>query len=349
MIFDRYIVTPVIALGLAFLIWVYLRSRDQEVQVYSIPVEISIAAEQADRYVFDSRPDTKLRVKFYGLPARLRTVKDMVELGELVLRKVVRVPPEVDQRLDNEYQEVLQLDASTILAALPLGVHAEINPAEGRIPVGLKRIVVKTLVLQHNVLPIGSQYMLDGAPVLTPSTVTVRGPKSVLDEVSKLVLDPWQPTPPGGLDVTKEGSIELSSRLRVPTKIGAATVTVTPETVDLRVKVKAALQVYELTDVPIHFLCPADFPFRPQFPAESHSTCKLRVRGPANKTPEARAYIDLPALAQQQQLKHGIYPDVVISVDLPNGYFLVGDPPKLSAFKLVQLESGPTKAAGGGP
>lgn len=348
MIFDRYFVTPVIALGLAFLIWVYLRSRDQEVQVYSIPVEISIDGLQMDRYDFESRPDVKLRVKFYGLPKGLRAVKDMVDLDELVLRKVARVPVEVDQRSDNEYQDVLQLDASSLQASLPLGVHAEINPADGRVPVVLKRMVEKTLVLQPNLTPAGGQYMLDGPVRLEPSSVKVRGPKSVLDQVSQHLIDPWQPTPPAGVDLLAEGSVEVSGKVRVPTTINRVGVTVSPETVEVRVKVKAALQVYELTDVPVYFLCPADFPYRPQFPSESHNTCKLRVRGPANKTPEVRAYVDLPALAGQQALRHGTYPDAVISVDLPNGYYLVGEAPKLSAFKLVQLDMTPGKTGAGG-
>ena len=74
--FDRYVITPIIALGLAFLVWVYLRSRDQEVQSYPIPVEISLDAQQTDRYSFESKPQGQtVRVKFYGLPSRLREVK----------------------------------------------------------------------------------------------------------------------------------------------------------------------------------------------------------------------------------------------------------------------------------
>lgn len=346
--FDRFVVTPVIALGLAFLIWVYLRSRDQEVQVYSVPVKVSIDAQQEDRYVFESKPDTKMRVKFYGLPARLRAVKEMVDLGELALRRVARAPAEVDQRLDSEYQETLQFDATALTPTLPLGVHAEIAPADARVPVVFKRIIEKTLLVQPNISLAG--YELDGPVRAEPPTVKVTGPKSVLDQVSHLVLDAWQPTPPAGFELMTENSVELTSKLRVPAKIGreAVTVKVTPEVVEVKVKVKPALRVYELTDVPVHFLCPADFPYRPQFPSESHATCKVRVRGPANKSPEVRAYVDLPALAAQQALKHGTYPDVTISVDLPNGFFLDGAPPKLSAFKLVQLDPAPGKPTGGG-
>src|SRR4051794_26617600 len=171
--FDRYVVTPVIALGLAFLIWVYLRSRDQVVEPYQIPVAVTIDAQQADRFEFETKLDAKVRVKFYGLPSRLQSVKDMVGAGELVVRKVARVPIEVDQKQDSEYRETLQLDASSLMAQLPPGVHAEITPAEGRVPISLVRITEKSLTLQHSVTSTGAQFELDGTIRIEPATVTV--------------------------------------------------------------------------------------------------------------------------------------------------------------------------------
>ncbi|HQR44145.1 MAG TPA: hypothetical protein PLX97_15725, partial [Gemmatales bacterium] len=147
MMFDRYVITPVIALGLAFLVWVYLRSRDQEVQSYPIPVEVSLDPQQADRFSFDSKPENQtVRVKFYGLPSRLREVKDQVESHALVIRQIVRVPAVIDQRQDNEYQDVIQFDSTSL--ALPLGVHADINPVEGRLQIKLRRMMERTVQLQ---------------------------------------------------------------------------------------------------------------------------------------------------------------------------------------------------------
>jgi hypothetical protein len=342
--FDRYVVTPIIALGLAFLIWVYLRSRDQVGETYSLPVVISIDPQQADRYVFETKPDgRKVRVRFYGLPARLRDVKTRADDGQLVLRKTVRVPTDVDQRQDSDYLETLQLDLDSLSGSLPLGVHAEITPSEGRVPVTLIRITEKQLDLKHSVTITAARFELDGPISIQPPTVKVKGPKRVLDQVTQIVLDPWQPTPPPGFDSMIENAIEVGGPQRIPNKIGreGTKVEITPESADLRVKIKPALRVYELTDVPVHFLCPANFPYRPLFGTERHGSLqKLRVRGPANKTPDVRAYVDLTT---KQNLKHGLYPDEPIVFDLAPGFFLAEPPPRLSAIKLELIEAGPAK------
>lgn len=329
---DRYFITPIIALGLAFLVWVYLRSRDQEVQSYPIPVEVSIDPQQSDRYIFDSKPENQtVRVKFFGLPSRLREVKELVEGHNLVIRKVVRVPTEVDLRQDNEYQEVVQFESSAL--TLPLGVHADINPVEGRLQVKLRRMMERTIQLQPMVITGTAQYEVDNIR-LEPSTVKVFGPKSVLEQMTQLVLDPWQPRLPAGLTMTEE---EVSGSVRLPDKIKQEPVRTVPDRVEIRARLKPALRVYEVNDVSISFLCPANFPYRPVFTAERHGAiAQLKIRGPLNRSPEVRAYIDLTA---RPNLKPGLYPDEAIMIDLPNGYFLAQEPPRLSAFKLELLEN----------
>ncbi len=76
--FDRYIITPIIAIGLAFLVWVYLRSRDQDMETAPVALEIIVDPQQAGRYVFEALPKDQVQVKFFGLPSRLRFVKDML-------------------------------------------------------------------------------------------------------------------------------------------------------------------------------------------------------------------------------------------------------------------------------
>lgn len=331
--FDRYIITPIIALGLAFLVWVYLRSRDQEVQSYPIPVEISIDAQQSDRYSFESKPTNQtVRVKFYGLPSRLREVKELVESRTLVIRQIVRVPVVVDQRQDNEYQEVLQFDSNSL--TLPLGVHADINPVEGRIPIKLRRMMERTLPVQATVMTGSAQYEVDNIR-LEPATVKVYGPKSVLEQMTQLVLEqPWQPRLPSGLTMTEE---EVMGTISLPNKLKQDAVKTSPEKIEIRARLKPALRVYELSDVSIAFLCPPNFPYRPVFTAERHGVIsQLKVRGPLNKAPEVKAYIDLTS---RINLKPGQYPDEIIQVSLPPGYYLAQDPPRLSAFKLEHLEN----------
>lgn len=330
--FDRFIMTPIIALGLAFLVWVYIRSRDQEVQSYQIPVEVSLDPQHQDRYSFLSKLDNlTVRVKFFGLPSRLREVKELVEARSLVLRRIVRVPIEVDQRQDDEYTETFQLDATSL--SLPLGVHSDINPVEGRLQVKLQRMMERTVGLLPMVTTGSEQYVVDNIR-LEPATVKVFGPKSVVDQLTQLPLETWQPRLPGGLTMTEE---DVSGTIRLPTKIKQDMVRITPDKVEIKARLKPALRVYELTDVPISFLCPASFPYRPLFTADRQGTIPvLKIRGPLNRSPEVRAYIDLTT---RTNLKPGQYPDEVILIDLPNGYYLAQDPPRLSAFKLELLES----------
>jgi hypothetical protein len=331
--FDRYFITPIIALGLAFLVWVYLRSRDQEVQSYPIPIEISLDPQQLDRYSFDGKPENQtVRVKFYGLPSRLREVKDQVESRSIVLRHLVKVPVVVDQRQDNDYQEVIQFDGSSM--TLPLGVHADINPVEGRMQIKLRRMMERTLVLQQNVTSGSPQYLVDNIR-LEPATIKVIGPKSVLEQMDQLLLDPWQPRLPTGLTMTEE---EVRGFVNLPTKIKQESIKTVPERVEISARLKPALKEYELSDVPISFLCPPNFPYRPVFTSDRLGyIAKLKVRGPMNRTPEVKAYVDLTT-KQSQNLKTGLYADEAIMLDLPEGFYLAQPQPKLSTYRLELIE-----------
>lgn len=331
--FDRYFITPIIALGLAFLVWVYLRSRDQEVQSYPIPIEISLDPQQQDRYSFDGKPENQtVRVKFYGLPSRLREVKDQVESRSIVLRHMVKVPQVVDQRQDNEYQEVIQFDGSSM--TLPLGVHADINPVEGRMQIKLRRMMERTLVLQQNVTTGSPQYLVDNIR-LEPATIKVIGPKSVLEQMDQLLLEPWQPRLPTGLTMTEE---EVRGFIQLPNKIKQEVVKMVPERVEITARLKPALKEYELSDVPISFLCPPNFAYRPVFTSDRLGyIAKLKVRGPMNRTPEVKAYVDLTT-KQSQNLKTGLYADEAIMLDLPEGFYLAQPQPKLSTYRLELIE-----------
>src|SRR5208283_2488261 len=51
---------------------------------------------------------------------------------------------------------------------------------------------------------------------------------------------------------------------------------------------------YELTDVPVHFLCPPDFPWRPRFGSPQVARVNLKVMSPtADEAPSMTAYVDL--------------------------------------------------------
>jgi hypothetical protein len=95
-------------------------------------------------------------------------------------------------------------------------------------------------------------------------------------------------------------------------------------------------KVYELPEVPVHFLCPADFPLRPKFFDESARRISLRVRGPArDEPPKAYAFVDL---IQGHCSAPGRYHQP-IQIQLPKDFELVQQPPRGVSFQLTPLDS----------
>ena len=67
---DR-LLSALAALSLAFLAWLYVRSRDQEMLDHvPIPVQITLAAGQTEYYELDVTGPSQVPVSFTGPPAR---------------------------------------------------------------------------------------------------------------------------------------------------------------------------------------------------------------------------------------------------------------------------------------
>jgi len=94
-------------------------------------------------------------------------------------------------------------------------------------------------------------------------------------------------------------------------------------------------KVYELPEVPVHFLCPADFPLRPRFLDERAGRLSLRVRGPArSEPPKVYAFIDL---IQGHCSTPGSYQQPV-QIQLPKDFELAQEPPPSASFQLMPVE-----------
>src|SRR5205085_1042765 len=107
-----------------------------------------------------------------------------------------------------------------------------------------------------------------------------------------------------------------------------------PEAVLARVTLRPRQKVYELTDVPVQFLCPANFALRPQFTDERAAKISLKVQGPASEEPPAVvAYIDLTA----RKLEPGLYADETLRFQLPKDFQLAQKPPRSASFRLVDV------------
>ena len=95
--------------------------------------------------------------------------------------------------------------------------------------------------------------------MIDPPTVLVRGPQEVLDRVRAI------PTEPS----------ELPTRSQTPAAAASVAVALVQELEGRPVQRRAepgdgppagqARKVYELPDVPVHFLCPPNFTLRPSF------------------------------------------------------------------------------------
>jgi hypothetical protein len=85
-------------------------------------------------------------------------------------------------------------------------------------------------------------------------------------------------------------------------------------------------RTFELAEVPIHFLCPLEFAFRPQLAKDQPATVTLRLAGPATEQPPiVRAFVDLT----QGPFGRGRSVEP-LRVQLPGGYQLLHDPPRVA-------------------
>ena len=94
---DR-ILSFLVALSLAFLVWLYARSREQEIlDNVPIPVDVTLTASQADQYILDVTGPSQVSVSFAGPPARIRELRGMLQRGELRVDMKLTVPEDRQQ------------------------------------------------------------------------------------------------------------------------------------------------------------------------------------------------------------------------------------------------------------
>jgi hypothetical protein len=103
-----------------------------------------------------------------------------------------------------------------------------------------------------------------------------------------------------------------------------------PSRVQVRVPTQAR-KVYQLTDIPVRFLCPPNFNLRPKFYDERAGRISLRVLGPEqDEPPKVFAFIDLARGGFTSGLNHE-----PLQIQLPRDFQLAQDPPRVVAFELV--------------
>jgi hypothetical protein len=322
---DR-VISLSVALSLALLVWLYARSRDQEVlDNVPIPVHISLPPGQTDHFRLEINGPSEVPMSFTGAPSRIRDLRAMLQRGELQVNVTLTMPedhPEDGHYLDR-YLDTVHIDVADV--HVPPGVTAMIVEGRNRIPVTLYRLVERRL-------PVRVDSDLEdraGQITLEPASVMVRGPQEVLEKARFILtrsVNAAARTEKSGKGPVAIGPVPLV------TEIEGRAVRATPSAVMVRWTPKP--RYYEVKTT-VQFLCPANFGLRPKFIGESRGgEISLRLQGPdLPEEPKIIAYIDLTRGNFLAGLNHES-----VKLQLPRDFQLAQEPPRPIAFELVATE-----------
>ncbi len=319
--FDRML-SMVVALSLALLVWLYARSRDQEVlDNVPVPVQVVLAPDQADHYRLQINGPSHVMVSFTGSPLRIRELQGMLQHNELHIPLTFSVPAE--HLHESRHNDTIVVDSSDLHA--PPGVAGLVVEGRNHIALTLHRLVERRLPVRFD--SVGEEEGL--AAAIEPATVLVKGPQEVLERARSIATQPSE---------LPSRSPRDGSSIRVPLvqEIEGWPVQTSPNRVSVRLPPQVR-KVYDLPEVPVHFLCPFDFGLRPKFAGERAGRIALRVRGPVREdAPKAYAYVDLTGGG----LTAGRYHEP-IRIQLPKEFELAQEPPSGVSFQLVPLDTVP--------
>jgi hypothetical protein len=316
---DR-ILSVLVAVSLALLVWLYARSRDQEIlDNVTLPVEVSLSGAQAEQYSLELPPNPQVTVSFTGSPARIRELRGIVQRNELRVELSLNIP---DDRLHEvRYSDTLHVETRDVHA--PPGVSVLVSENGNRIPVTVQRMIEKRL-------PVRFDHGDDstGPVLIEPNTVLVRGPAEVLERAREIRTQPSMLPQP-----THAALGGATGRVPLVQELEGRPVRVTPNRVTVRVPLQNR-KLYELADVPIQFLTPANFLLRPQFLDDRAGKVTLTVQGPPQDSPpHVYAFVDLTAGGFRSGLNHE-----PLQVQLPHGFLLAKEPARVVSFELLPAD-----------
>jgi len=321
---DRAISAGV-AVVLGFLVWLYARSRDQDMlDNVPVPVQIVLATGQAEQYDLEVTGPAQVIASFAGPPSRMRELRGLIQHGELRVQATLTVPQ--DRLNESRYLDTVRVDASDIHA--PPGVRPIVAEGRNRIPVTLRRLVERRLPvrvdcsLEERVSQISAE----------PATVLVRGPQEILDRTRAIPTQPYL-VPPRA-DASSLAEVMQTATVALVPELEGRPVRTQPRSVAVRLTLRPRQKVYELIDVPVQFLCPANFPLRPQWENERAGKITVRLLGPASEEqPAVAAFIDLTG----RKFESGLYADEPLRLQLPKDFQLAQNPPRSATFRLSPL------------
>lgn len=333
--FDR-LISGLVSVSLAFLVWLYARSRDQEtIDNVPIPVRVALPERDVGQYLLEVNGPGYVPASFTGPPSRMHELREMIQRGELAVQVTATIPP--DWHGEGRILDSIRVGTADLRP--PGGVRAQVAEGMNRVPVTLRRIVERRLPVHvdHDLHDRLLQCQAE------PATVLVRGPQDVLERTGAIMTRPFIPPPDEPGSALRE--VVIQGKAHVVAELDGRPVTSTPPEVAVRITLRPVRKVYEV-QVPVHFLCPANYALRPQWtrPDERAGRIPLKVIGPpVAELPPIAAYVDLtrPAFQAERDVTQVLYADEPIRVQLPPDFSLAQEPPPASPFWLVPLAPEP--------
>jgi hypothetical protein len=321
--FRQIVLELLVSVCLASLVWLYIHNRASNLIDHApVPVQVQLAANQRDQFVLEIPETRTVMVSFTGPHSRIREIRRKLQRGLLKANVTLTVPEE--KKTEAMFCETLHVDEDAI--AVPVGVKVEI--AEASIPITVHRLMERTL-------PVKLEYTGDALVSqlkIEPATVLVRGPKAVLDRASFL------PTQPYAVQACAETQATAGANVRdqvaLVTELDGRPIQANPVSVQFRCRAVPKQKIYELVNVPIHFLCPKESPWKPRFASDKESKVTLKLLGPATEqAPPVLAFVDLTSgnLARGRNLEP-------LRLQLPKDFQLVQPAIALVPFYLDEIE-----------
>jgi hypothetical protein len=328
--FRHIVLELLVSVCLALLVWLYTHSRARSfIDHVAIPVQIQLAANQRELYALELQRQPRISVSFSGPSSRLRELRRKLQRGGVIVPTTIQVP---EEKLDEaSIAHTVRVHSTDV--PVPPGVTAELAEEGVGIPVTLHRLAERTLPVRLDYAGEARVAQL----VVEPAVVKVRGPKAVVERAAFVSTQPY--AVPTNQEQSPSGDVVLRDQAALVNSVDGRTIQTEPATVQFRCQLIPKHKIYELKDVPIHFLCPVNFPWRPRFLQEKQATVTLRLIGPASEEqPTVLAFIDLTSatFARGRNLE-------AVRVQLPKDFQLVHTPP-LIPFHLEEAER-PTAAS----
>ncbi len=326
--FRHTLLEMLVALSLAFLVWLYTHSRAQDsIDRVQVPVQIQLASQQRDLFLLETSGSPNVMASFSGPSSRIRELRHKFQRGQVQAAVTLTV---ADDRLSEAtFTENLHIEPSNL--EVPAGVLTYLGDDKNGIPVTVHRLAERQLPVKLDSTGLVRVTQLK----IEPATVLVRGPKHILDHAQAILTKPYALTVPTHSDGLVKDQVALITELE------GRPVTATPRMVTFQCKVQPKQKIYELAEVPVRFMCPPYFPWRATFHG-GEGKVTLRLLGPAGEElPPVLAFIDLTGtgLFRGRNLEP-------LRLQLPKDFTLVESIPPVISFYLEELERpAPTSAA----